>query len=68
MKHLVKNGRKIIGFVYLSNGQYWYAFGKPSQFEYIAFACDSIEAGRHIRPALDPRGDGHGRWDLLRPS
>lgn len=46
MKHLVKDGRRILGFVYSDkNGQYWYAFGKPSQFEYIAFACKSLECG-----------------------
>lgn len=45
-KHLVKNGNKIKGFVYQdNNGAYWYAFGKPSQSDYIAFACKSIEHG-----------------------
>lgn len=45
-KHIVKSGRKIVGFVYSdSNGQYWYAFGRPSQPEYIAFACRSLEHG-----------------------
>jgi len=46
MKHLVKRGRKIIGFIYSdSQGQFWYAFGKPSQSEYISFACRDIEHG-----------------------
>jgi len=45
-KHLVKRGRKVIGFVYQdSNGQFWYAFGRPSADNYIAFACRSLEAG-----------------------
>jgi hypothetical protein len=44
--HLVKNGRKIKGFVYQdSKGQYWYVFGKPSQDSYISFACRSLEHG-----------------------
>jgi hypothetical protein len=47
-KELVKIGRKIIGFTWQDQkGQYWFAFGKPSQSEYIAFACDSIEQGRN---------------------
>lgn len=46
MKHLVKRGRKIIGFVYQDyKGQYWYQFGRPSQDNYISFACSSIEQG-----------------------
>ena len=46
MKNLVKRGRRIIGFVWQDkNGQHWYAFGKPSQNQYIAFACNSIEQG-----------------------
>jgi len=45
-KHLVKDGKRILGFVYQdSKGDYWYAFGKPSQPEYIAFACKSLESG-----------------------
>lgn len=46
MKHLVKSGRRIKGFVYQTpNGEWWYAFGKPSQSNYIAFACKSKEHG-----------------------
>lgn len=45
-KHLVKQGRKIKGFVYQSNGQWWYAYGTPSQQGgYIAFACKDLESG-----------------------
>jgi hypothetical protein len=46
MKHLVKNGRKIKGFVYQDSQQnWWFAFGRPSQDNYIAFACRSKEHG-----------------------
>lgn len=45
-KHLVKNGRKIKGFVYQDkNGQWWYAFGRPSQDAYISFAACNLEHG-----------------------
>jgi hypothetical protein len=44
--HLVKRERRTIGFVYQdSTGQYWYAFGRPSAANYIAFACRSLEHG-----------------------
>ena len=46
MKYLVKNGRKIKGFVYQDSQQnWWFAFGRPSQDNYIAFACRSKEHG-----------------------
>ena len=46
MKHLVKRNGKIIGFVTKDLcGQYWYAFGRPSQNNYISFACNSLEQG-----------------------
>jgi hypothetical protein len=45
MKHLVKKGRRIKGFVFEQNGSWWYAFGRPSQDNYISFACDSLEQG-----------------------
>jgi len=46
MKHLVKQGNRIKGFVFQKkDGTYWYAFGKPSQAEYIAFACRDLEHG-----------------------
>lgn len=42
----VKKDNKIKGFVFQrKDGSFWYAFGKPSQSEYIAFACRSIEHG-----------------------
>jgi hypothetical protein len=44
-KYLVKKGNKIKGFVYFQNGSYWYAFGRPSQNNYIGFECSSIEQG-----------------------
>lgn len=44
--HLVKEGRRVKGFVYQdSNGQWWYAFGRPSQDDYIAFSCRDLEHG-----------------------
>jgi hypothetical protein len=46
MKKLVRNGKRIKGFVWQKqDGSFWYAFGKPSQDSYIAFACKSIEHG-----------------------
>jgi hypothetical protein len=45
-KHIVRNGRKILGFVTQdSKGEYWYQFGKPSQDNYISFHCRSLEHG-----------------------
>lgn len=44
-KHIVKKGRKIKGFVYQSNGMWFYSFGRPSQYQTIAFACRSLEHG-----------------------
>jgi len=45
MKHLVKDGKKIKGFVYHQNREWWYAYGKPSQDNYISFRCRSLEHG-----------------------
>ena len=46
MKTLVKKGKKIIGFTYQKpNGEYYFAFGKPSQSSWIEFQCKSIEDG-----------------------
>jgi hypothetical protein len=43
---IIKTGKKIDGFVWEDkNGKCWYAFGKPSQSNYIAFGCRSIEDG-----------------------
>jgi hypothetical protein len=45
-KHLIKRGKRIVGFVYQrSQGQWCYAFGRPSQDQYITFDCDSLEQG-----------------------
>jgi hypothetical protein len=44
-KHLVKKGRRIIGFIYEQNNSFWYSFGRPSQDSYISFECNSIEQG-----------------------
>lgn len=45
MKYLVKRGNRIKGFVYQQNGSWWYAFGRPSQDNWIAFACRDKEHG-----------------------
>ena len=45
-KHIVKINGKIKGFIYQDReGQYWFAFGRPSQSCYISFACRSLEHG-----------------------
>lgn len=45
-KTLVKNGNRIKGFVYQDeSGEWWYAFGRPSQDDYIAFHCRDLEHG-----------------------
>lgn len=45
-KVIVKNGKRIKGFVYKSSdGLFWYSFGRPSQNNYISFQCNSIEQG-----------------------
>lgn len=46
MKAIIKKGRRIKGFVYQDlEGNFWYAFGKPSQDNYISFHCRSVEHG-----------------------
>lgn len=42
---LVKVGRRIKGFVFEQNGSWWYAFGRPSQDNYISFACCDEQHG-----------------------
>lgn len=42
---LVKQGRKIRGFVYQNAEGWWYAFGRPSAGQWIAFACRDKEHG-----------------------
>ena len=45
-KVLIKRGRRIKGFVYQNNaGEWYYAFGKPSQDNYISFKCRDKEHG-----------------------
>ena len=44
-KTIVRNGKRIKGFVYENSNGYWYAFGKPSQNNYISFQCRDIEHG-----------------------
>ena len=45
MTKVIKQNRKIIGFYYQdSKGQFWAAFGKPSQSNYISFAVDNEQA------------------------
>lgn len=45
MNTIVKNGKKIIGFAFEHKGEFFYAFGKPSQSNYLSFKCNSIEEG-----------------------
>ncbi len=46
MKHIIKKGNKIIGFVYITlNSEWFYAFGRPPHTSYISFACNSLEHG-----------------------
>jgi hypothetical protein len=45
-KHLVKNGKKIKGFVWKDEyGKWWYAYGKPSQASYMSIGCRDLEHG-----------------------
>lgn len=45
-RQIIKRGKKIIGFVYQKqDGSYWYAFGRPSQDNYISFKCRDFEHG-----------------------
>lgn len=46
MKTIVKKGQKIIGFTYQkTSGEYYFAFGKPSQSSWIEFKCNSTDDG-----------------------
>ena len=46
-KEIIKEGKKIIGFVYKTlDNEFYFAFGKPSQSNYISFKCNSIEHGK----------------------
>lgn len=56
-KVIVKDGKRIIGFVYKDmEGNFWYAFGRPSQSNYIAFRCKSIEHGMACIECYRPIG------------
>lgn len=44
-KHIVKRGRRILGFVGKNGRDLFYAFGKPSQSSYMAFYCSSVDEG-----------------------
>ena len=58
MKKIIRDEKKrIIGFIYQdTTGQHWYAFGKPSQREYISFACRSFEHGQACIEMYRPMG------------
>ena len=44
--HKVKIGKKIIGFVFQDKrGQWQFAFGRPSQSNFIAFHCQNLRDG-----------------------
>ena len=40
-KTLIKQGRRIVGFVYPQGDNWAYAYGSPSQASWIAFTTDS---------------------------
>lgn len=42
-RELLKNGNKIVGWVeQRPTGEFFYAYGKPSQSSYISFECKSL--------------------------
>lgn len=46
-KILVKQARRIVGFAWETRNEGWaYAFGKPSQSEYLAFCGDKSPLSR----------------------
>ena len=46
-KVIIKNGKKIIGFIEIKGDKFLYAFCKPSASQYISFETDSLEKARN---------------------
>ena len=45
---IFKQGRRIRGFITpLENDRFAYAFGKPSQADYISFECPDLETAKN---------------------
>ena len=44
-KTIVKQNKKIKGFVFKNNNGWWYVFGKPTQSSYISFSCEDKKTG-----------------------
>lgn len=45
-KQILKQGRKIIGFVFKNvKDEFWYSFGNPSNSSSMAFSCKSFDDG-----------------------
>lgn len=46
-RELLKEGRKILGWIeQRPNGDFYYAYGKPSQSSFISFECKTLEQAR----------------------
>lgn len=46
-RELLIEGRKILGWIeQRPNGYFYYAYGKPSQYSFISFECDTLEQAR----------------------
>ena len=43
---ILKSGNKILAWVEERSDKYYYAFGKPSNSNYVSFVVDSIEEGK----------------------
>lgn len=47
-RELLKEGNKIIGWIeQRTNGKYFYAFGKPSQSNFISFECETLQQAKN---------------------
>jgi hypothetical protein len=44
----IKKDRKIVAFIGSNNGKIFYAFGKPSQANYISFETSSVEKAKEL--------------------
>ena len=47
-RELLKEGNKIIGWIeQRTNGKQLYAFGKPSQSNFISFECETLQQAKN---------------------